>query len=393
MAKTLSFIQLSKFYLLLSGLWPFKISDNFLVDKIYRIYTLCQICYYLCVIFGLLVNLVILIIRFDQPQRIIGDINLFIIVFECCLKVVIFQIGKVPFMLNQITQFEDSMEASGDAEVKDYYAKDAIYCRRINVIQSIATIIACASFAQDSVVTFITSDDMSVFKDNPFMHDLWYPFNREDYIYLVICIAFICDMQGLVCNAACQTTLLCLMIYARTRLKILQIRLRKFDKIAVEEYEGDVVRAVKDLIAEHQYLINFVKSLNDRTQHVLLLEFMLNSLCLASGTSQFIIIDTTSGWLATVFLNLYVIVQIFILSWHANEISVEGLAVSDAIAASQWQKQSKEVQKLLIIMMMRAQKPIGLTAGPFFRMTNSTAVQTMKVAYSYASIMTQNMPE
>ncbi|XP_048525091.1 uncharacterized protein LOC125505398, partial [Dendroctonus ponderosae] len=277
-------------------------------------------------------------------------------------------------------------------------------------------------------------------------HDLWYPFNREDYIYLVICIAFICDMQGLVCNAACQTTLLCLMIYARTRLKILQSRLRKFDTIAVEEYEGDVVLAVKDLIAEHQYLINFVKSLNDKTQHVLLLEFMLNSLCLASGTIQFTIVstsrkhssrqhsnfriakllckksssqngcernndsydkyqftqnifyyhfqvNTTSGWLAVVFLNLYVMAQIFILTWHANEISEEGLAVSDAIAASQWQKQSKEVQKLLIVMMMIAQKTIGLTAGPFFRMTNSAAMQTMKVAYSYTSIMRKNIPD
>ncbi|KAH1003974.1 hypothetical protein HUJ04_003800 [Dendroctonus ponderosae] len=388
-----SFSEVSKFFLKLSGLWPFKISDNVLVDKIYRFYTLCQICYYLCVILGLSINLVILIIRFDEPQRIIRDINLFIIAFEICLKVVIFQFRNVPHMLYQITGYEDTIEGSSDAEVKAYYAKDAIYCRRINVFQFIATFLACASFAQDSVVLLLTSDDRSVFKDTPFMHDLWYPFNRADYIYLVICIAFICDTQGLICNTASQTTLLCVMIYARTRLKILQIRLRKFDKIAVEEYEGDVVRAVKDLIAEHQYLINFVKSLNDRTQHVLLLEFMLNSLCLASGTSQFIIIDTTSGWLATVFLNLYVIVQIFILSWHANEISVEGLAVSDAIAASQWQKQSKEVQKLLIIMMMRAQKPIGLTAGPFFRMTNSTAVQTMKVAYSYASIMTQNMPE
>uniref|UniRef100_A0AAR5P3J6 Odorant receptor n=1 Tax=Dendroctonus ponderosae TaxID=77166 RepID=A0AAR5P3J6_DENPD len=293
-------------------------------------------------------------------------------------------------MLYQITGYEDTIEGSSDAEVKAYYAKDAIYCRRINVFQFIATFLACASFAQDSVVLLLTSDDRSVFKDTPFMHDLWYPFNRADYIYLVICIAFICDTQGLICNTASQTTLLCVMIYARTRLKILQIRLRKFDKIAVEEYEGDVVRAVKDLIAEHQYLINFVKSLNDRTQHVLLLEFMLNSLCLASGTSQFIIIDTTSGWLATVFLNLYVIVQIFILSWHANEISVEGLAVSDAIAASQWQKQSKEVQKLLIIMMMRAQKPIGLTAGPFFRMTNSTAVQ-VKCILSKLQFNVQNV--
>ncbi|KAH1010534.1 hypothetical protein HUJ05_004813 [Dendroctonus ponderosae] len=107
-------------------------------------------------------------------------------------------------------------------------------------------------------------------------------------------------------------------------------------------------------------------------------------------------VDTTSAWLAVVFLNLYVMAQIFILTWHANEISEEvrkGLAISDAIAASQWQKQSKEVQKLLIVMMMIAQKPIGLTAGPFFRMTNSAAMQTMKVAYSYTSLMSKNFPE
>lgn len=87
-----SFTELPRFFLMLSGLWPFKISDNFFVDKIYRLYTLSQICYYLCVILGLAVNLVILIMRFDQPQRIIGDVNLFIIVFEICLKVVIFQV-------------------------------------------------------------------------------------------------------------------------------------------------------------------------------------------------------------------------------------------------------------------------------------------------------------
>ncbi|ENN79791.1 hypothetical protein YQE_03847, partial [Dendroctonus ponderosae] len=237
----------------------------------------------------------------------------------------------------------------------------------------------------------VASEDMSEFKNTPFMHDLWYPFKREKHMPWVMTVAILCDTQGLFCNAASQSTLICLMIYARTRLIILQIRLKKFDKIAQEQYHGNAERAIKELINEHQDLIKFVQLLNDRTKYVLLLEFILNSLCVASGTLQFLIIDTPAGRLSTFCLNFYIVVQIFILSWHANEITEQGLGVAASIAASNWHKQSKEVKTLLIVMMMRAQIPFGLTVGSFFRMTNSTALQTMKVAYSYMSIMRQNI--
>uniref|UniRef100_A0AAR5P3Q4 Odorant receptor n=3 Tax=Dendroctonus ponderosae TaxID=77166 RepID=A0AAR5P3Q4_DENPD len=389
--ETARLSKVPELFLLLCGLWPFKITNNILFTKMYNFYTKYQLISYVSVILNLLLNLVYTLVKRNQPERIISSLNMFIIVFEICLKVVIFQLQKVPLMFSEISKYEAAMRASNDAQVRKYYEQEVQYCRRVNIFQFLVTFFACSGFAHISIMRVVASEDMSEFKNTPFMHDLWYPFKREKHMPWVMTVAILCDTQGLFCNAASQSTLICLMIYARTRLIILQIRLKKFDKIAQEQYHGNAERAIKELINEHQDLIKFVQLLNDRTKYVLLLEFILNSLCVASGTLQFLIIDTPAGRLSTFCLNFYIVVQIFILSWHANEITEQGLGVAASIAASNWHKQSKEVKTLLIVMMMRAQIPFGLTVGSFFRMTNSTALQTMKVAYSYMSIMRQNI--
>ncbi|KAH1003973.1 hypothetical protein HUJ04_003799 [Dendroctonus ponderosae] len=289
--RTARLIRVPKLFLLLCGLWPFKITNNIIFKKLYKFYTIYQLIAYVSVVLNLLGNLIIILIKHDQPERIISSLNMFIIVFETCLKVVIFQLQKVPLMFSEISKYEAAMRASNDTQVRKYYEQEVQYCRRINIFQFLVTFFACGGFAHISIMKVVASEDMSEFKDTPFMHDLWYPFKREKHMPWVMTVAILCDTQGLFCNAASQSrTLLC---------------------------------------------CRFVQSLNDCTKYVLLLEFVLNSLCVASGTLQFVIIDTASGWISVLCLNMYVIAQIFILSWHANEISEEGLAVSDAIAASQ----------------------------------------------------------
>uniref|UniRef100_A0AAR5P564 Odorant receptor n=1 Tax=Dendroctonus ponderosae TaxID=77166 RepID=A0AAR5P564_DENPD len=340
--ETARLSKVPELFLLLCGLWPFKITNNILFTKMYNFYTKYQLISYVSVILNLLLNLVYTLVKRNQPERIISSLNMFIIVFEICLKVVIFQLQKVPLMFSEISKYEAAMRASNDAQVRKYYEQEVQYCRRVNIFQFLVTFFACSGFAHISIMRVVASEDMSEFKNTPFMHDLWYPFKREKHMPWVMTVAILCDTQGLFCNAASQSTLICLMIYARTRLIILQIRLKKFDKIAQEQYHGNAERAIKELINEHQDLIKFVQLLNDRTKYVLLLEFILNSLCVASGTLQFLIIDTPAGRLSTFCLNFYIVVQIFILSWHANEITEQGLGVAASIAASNWHKQNYE---------------------------------------------------
>nr|QWT83551.1 odorant receptor 52 [Eucryptorrhynchus scrobiculatus] len=100
--------------------------------------------------------------------------------------------------------------------------------------------------------------------------------------------------------------------------------------------------------------------------------------------------STTTSKLGVFSIVMMILLQIFVLGWCANEICHESVGVANAICASDWYEQSEKVKKLLIIMIMRAQKPIGITAGPFFLMTTGSALMTLKFAYSYMSLMIQN---
>lgn len=56
----------------------------------------------------------------------------------------------------------------------------------------------------------------------------------------------------------------------------------------------------------------------------------------------------------------------------------KSLAISDAIYESPWYEQSEAAKKLLLIMLMRAQKPFTLTIGPFNPMTTETVLMVRK---------------
>ncbi|XP_048522711.1 odorant receptor Or2-like [Dendroctonus ponderosae] len=122
----------------------------------------------------------------------------------------------------------------------------------------------------------------------------------------------------------------------------------------------------------------------------MLLEFLLNSVGLAAGIIQLVVKTTTGGFVAFLTIVILLLSQIFILSWSANEISLESSKISDAIFESNWEDYSQRIKAYFITMSMGARKPLGLTAGPFFQMSTNTAISTVKVAYTYLSLMLQN---
>ncbi|XP_030760008.1 uncharacterized protein LOC115885289 [Sitophilus oryzae] len=63
------------------------------------------------------------------------------------------------------------------------------------------------------------------------------------------------------------------------------------------------------------------------------------------------------------------------------------LNFADYIFQCPWQEASVKVQKTFMIMIMRSQKPLVVTIGPFGAMTTNTALMIMKAAYSYATVM------
>ncbi|XP_023024059.1 odorant receptor 10 [Leptinotarsa decemlineata] len=119
----------------------------------------------------------------------------------------------------------------------------------------------------------------------------------------------------------------------------------------------------------------------------MLLEFTINSIQITSLMFQFITMDIDPILIFRITYSSLMIIQTFLLAWHANEITEQSLLISQAIYESRWYELHTGLQRILHLVMIRAQRPLTLSIGPFFTLTNGTAVTTMKAAYSYLTIL------
>ncbi|XP_060524083.1 odorant receptor Or2-like [Cylas formicarius] len=89
------------------------------------------------------------------------------------------------------------------------------------------------------------------------------------------------------------------------------------------------------------------------------------------------------------FAKYCMISAVFVFAWSANEVKVQSLLLADALYDSQWYKYNEAAKKMVLTMMVRAQKPLLLTIGPFGALTTESALAIIRASYSYVTLMNQ----
>ncbi|XP_019878340.2 odorant receptor Or2-like [Aethina tumida] len=173
-----------------------------------------------------------------------------------------------------------------------------------------------------------------------------------------------------------------------SQLKTLQHKIKILDT-TMHKPKRDVTNNLRSLIIDHQTIIEYTQQYNCDVNIILLIDFILLSLQIASIMFQLITTDLSIMVVFLMSLFGLMVMQIFCYSWYANEIMQQSLGIADAIAEHNWYEQDVSIRKTLLMMMMRAQKPLTLTVGPFYAMTNSTSITVLKAAYSYVALMTR----
>ncbi|XP_066147133.1 odorant receptor 10-like [Euwallacea fornicatus] len=180
-----------------------------------------------------------------------------------------------------------------------------------------------------------------------------------------------------------------LLVYASAQLHILQIRLRDYVEEGFNESNmQEKIAILKEYIREHQCIINFTKFVNGSTKYILMIEYLLSSMDIATVSVNLIKIESSELLWLTCFLVL-LILQISVIAWICNEIKVQSEAIGTALYQSRWYLMNKEALVLIQVIIARTQRPLVLTIGPFSPMTNRSALTVFKAAYSYVSIMTK----
>ncbi|XP_072767891.1 putative odorant receptor 71a isoform X2 [Anoplolepis gracilipes] len=205
----------------------------------------------------------------------------------------------------------------------------------------------------------------------------WAPFDLSSiYVFLPILI-FQC--VGLIlcanCSVAHETLISGMMIQTCAQFEILCHRahilpmlLMKAEKSSDESGENLIAREkaiIRDLINHHLYIYKFAYKVNATFTTMIFIQFALISLVLCMSVYK---LSTMTSFLSFNFAHKFsylcsMLMQIFLYCWYGNEVTLKSIDVSTAIYEMDWTKLKVGVMKELMIIMMRADKPITMSSG------------------------------
>ncbi|CAG9132563.1 unnamed protein product [Plutella xylostella] len=155
----------------------------------------------------------------------------------------------------------------------------------------------------------------------------------------------------------------------------------------ISSYDTNAIVIMVFFKAELQLIKNrYVKQFDSCLSPVMFLYMIACSVMLCSSlyqtTSQ---ASFTQKLLTTPYLLLGVS-QLFMYSWHGNEVSFMSNELIRGIYESGWWKKAT-VRREIILLVGTLDRPIEFTAGPFFNLTIAVFVRILKGAYSYYMII------
>ncbi|XP_060530732.1 odorant receptor Or2-like isoform X2 [Cylas formicarius] len=221
----------------------------------------------------------------------------------------------------------------------------------------------------------------------PLAVPFWYPFDKNKHHLLALLFqVFQSQFTSFYC-AGTQAYYNSIFIFVRAQLKILQYNFRNFDDRSEANRqisEDFTLTALKKLCEKHQELIRSVEELNDSLKSIMLLEYSVASVLLAALLFQ---VMANIGVEFNIYVFFILSCQLMAMAWNCNEIIIQSTGLASALYESRWYQHSQQVKVIVHLMLVRCQKPLNLTIGPFGPMTANDGVSRLKLAYSFVSVM------
>nr|QXE93237.1 odorant receptor 11 [Eucryptorrhynchus brandti] len=382
-------IKYSKLCMIISGSWKLPLSNSRFSTNIYFCYSfLIQGLYYIF-ISALFIKFVQLILMRVELDIVIWSSSYLIAGLAGWIQISMFQRNKIPEMFQDIINLEKEIWLSVDDDVKALYLKKCVFCQKLILAIAGNTAFGVISFFAVSLKNFIESDHTAIKEDDPlyfFMYPVWLPYKEPKHITSAIFINAVFAFEGIVIYSVCHIIFATLMVYAATHLELLHVKINKLNWNSADGEERGFYN-LREIAIEHSSLEKFIKNLNAKTKNVVLVDYILNSINVASISLKVINAETQSQLFSAIAYLMILVLHVFISGWLANEIKVQSLTTADALYQTNWYNQNEKMRRIFHITLMRSQRPLTISKGPFGEMNTETALTTLRVAYSYITLM------
>ncbi|KAJ9578505.1 hypothetical protein L9F63_005234 [Diploptera punctata] len=154
-----------------------------------------------------------------------------------------------------------------------------------------------------------------------------------------------------------------------------------------EEQNKRVQRYLMDCIVFHQDLIRYATEVNNLLSPVMLVFFVFSEAMMCLSTFQFGKFDEKKfKFLWSVLLAA---VWPLLVCLYGDDLVEQSIAVKQSVFNCRWYNRTVEFNKLMKMVMMRAQKPVSLKAGKFYVASLQTFADITHKVYAYFTLLKQ----
>ncbi|XP_060530994.1 odorant receptor 49a-like [Cylas formicarius] len=391
MTETKELFEVTRWAMIASGIWRLEIPKaNSMIKKLYFLYSIVtQIIFDTSII---MFNMEFIKLYGVHTDQAIENLSRMIFVLLLIVKFSICQTTEMKTLLRKALEGERKIFTSNSKTIINIYSTHAWYFKMLILAMAVATFMLAVYLSEIGISEAYefhkTHQDFNGSVEAAFPVALWYPFDRNQHFIFVLChqTLEICltGLYTVSVNAFTNS----MMIYLRAELKILQYCFKHFGnyRIKPDIFDGENVSLylLKMFGRQHQRLIIWTEDLNSTFQKLIFLEYGVASLLLAA-----VIFQIFAG-IRVIFNSIYFVLvscQLMALAWNANEILIQSENLASALYNSNWYDQNQRTKVLVRIIMLRCQKPLTISIGPFGAMTTNAVLSRFKLAYSYLSVM------
>ncbi|XP_066152165.1 putative odorant receptor 92a isoform X2 [Euwallacea fornicatus] len=197
-----------------------------------------------------------------------------------------------------------------------------------------------------------------------------------NYYLVMIGIAFDMIIIGLINIATAQLDIL--------RESILNFKPKNPTNLQEEEHEF-----FSKCASRHEAVVKFISEAEDVFTFIFLTQSLASVTSICNGMFQ--LAHTGKMFSVEFYFNCAftfdVLFELGICCWFGTLLTIKSVEVGDACYHYDWLNSPSHTRKLLLMIILRSQRPMYITAGKIIRLSMGSYLSVLKTAYSYFALM------
>ncbi|XP_051158295.1 odorant receptor 9a-like [Leptopilina boulardi] len=281
--------------------------------------------------------------------------------------------------MNQLCQPRDKFE-------NEILQQSSHYCRLYTIIYLTLTNLSAMSF-------FIFSPSKKNNFKLPFKVWIPYSLNSRALYFLTYIHQGLSTILAVCVTSSVETLALVIILQICAQYEMLIYRLNLLPELSKKNYSKLLTyqmesKILKDCVNHHIHIFSIAEKLNELFSFVIFAQYFASMTTLCTVTfqlSKLSSFDSKSWGLISVLLSS--LMQIFLYCSVGETIMTKSLAIMEKIYEIKWSMITNRTKRDLIVIMIRASRPVKFMGFKMVIMSIDTFVQSVKMAFSAYNLL------